>query len=250
MRLCYKTIIIIIVIITTIAFFTVCDNEKIFKDKILEIVVKNQLSKDSTEILYEEEIKTITELEVLAPYVRTIDGIEKCIRLERFELYHSFVTDVDVLSYLKGLTEVKLFGNLYLGSNIKGLSNLTNLVKLNLDCNNIEDISSLANLYNLEELSLQVNKIKNIEPLAGLVNLKVLNLTDNNIEDISSLVELKNLEYLYLQINEIKDISILLELPELKILDIDDNNVLNTLEGNSFCEIINILKEKGVKVEY
>jgi len=72
---------------------------------------------------------------------------------------------------------------------LTGLSNLTNLVYLNLDYNlQISDISELSGLTKIEMLFLQGNNINNIGPLSGLINLKWLDLSYNQISDIRPLV--------------------------------------------------------------
>lgn len=63
---------------------------------------------------------------------------------------------------------------------IKVLSGLTNLVKLDLSYNYITDISPLAALVNLERLYLMHNSIVDISPLANLINLKKVELEGND----------------------------------------------------------------------
>ncbi len=75
-------------------------------------------------------------------------------------------------------------------SNLTGLSHLVNLKFLELDLNQISDITELAPLTNLEMLFLAYNdRIRNIAPLSGLLNLRVLDLRGNDITDIHPLIQ-------------------------------------------------------------
>ena len=71
---------------------------------------------------------------------------------------------------------------------LKGLEFATNLTWLDLDTNNITDISQLASLTNLQVLNLDSNQLFDIAPLAGLFNLDSLSLFGNQIGDIAPLV--------------------------------------------------------------
>ena len=86
---------------------------------------------------------------------------------------------------------------------------------MNLDDNNIADVSPLADLTNLRELSLSLNRIADVSPLAGLTNLRVLSLNVNNIADVSPLAGLTNLRELDLESNIITDVSPLVRLTNL-----------------------------------
>ncbi|WP_188002697.1 leucine-rich repeat domain-containing protein, partial [Listeria monocytogenes] len=110
-------------------------------------------------------------------------------------------------------------------SDISLLSNLTNLRTLWIDNNQISDISPLSNLTNLENLDLDNNQISDISSLANLTNLRSLHLANNQISDISSLANLTNLSYLYLDNNQISDISPLSNLTNLSYLYLNNNQI-------------------------
>ena len=74
----------------------------------------------------------------------------------------------------------------------------------------------------LKRLELQYNQISDISPLAGLTNLTSLNLRDNKINDISPLTGLVNLTSLNLCNNQISDITPVFGLPKLESLDLSD----------------------------
>ena len=71
------------------------------------------------------------------------------------------------------------------------LEKLTNLTFLNLEHNQIKDITPLAKLTNLTNLALSGNQISDITPLKKFTNLTDLYLSDNQISE-SSIEELRN----------------------------------------------------------
>ncbi len=82
-------------------------------------------------------------------------------------------------------------------SDISPLINLCNLEKLNLDNNLINDISPLKDLRNLTELRLYRNQISNISSLKGLKNLNILDLQNNPLEELSEWITAFNMELQY-----------------------------------------------------
>lgn len=67
------------------------------------------------------------------------------------------------------------------------------LVVLNLDDNDIVNITPLSNFINLETLSLHTNQIKDIKPLEILTKLSDLSLHRNEIQNMRPLLSLTNL---------------------------------------------------------
>ena len=133
-------------------------------------------------------------------------------------------------SDVKDLTELDLSNSYEAGDNVKikdisALSYLTNLTRLDLDCNQISDISPLSSLTNLTNLYLESNQISDITPLSNLTNLTDLNLESNQISDITPLSNLTNLTNLYLRSNQISDISLLNNLTNLTKLDLECNQI-------------------------
>jgi len=149
----------------------------------------------------------------------------------------------------KNVTELN-FRNIII-SDLSPLSELTNLKKLSLCCNNIVDLSHLALLSKLTTLELHRNNIVDLTPLKGLVNLTYLDLFYNKIVDLTPLKGLVNLTYLNLNDNNIHDVSPLSNLPNLEELHLNDNNiydptpieglinltVLDLSDGNNITEI-------------
>ena len=123
--------------------------------------------------------------------------------------------------------------------NLLGLENAVNLEKLDLNENEISDLSPIAKLNKLTKLSLIRNRISDLHPLSELTNLEYLDLYANKIEDISPLAKLTNLKHLDLHNNNdqtgdpvhptisggIKDISVVKNLTKLEMLSLGSNNI-------------------------
>lgn len=123
--------------------------------------------------------------------------------------------------------------------NLLGLENAVNLEKLDLNENEISDLSPIAKLNKLTKLSLIRNRISDLHPLSELKNLEYLDLYANKIEDISPLAKLTNLKHLDLHNNNdqtgdpvhptisggIKDISVVKNLTKLEMLSLGSNNI-------------------------
>ncbi|MCU0425684.1 MAG: leucine-rich repeat domain-containing protein [Candidatus Kapabacteria bacterium] len=97
--------------------------------------------------------------------------------------------------------------------------------RLNIEGNQIHDISFLKGITTLETLKISHNQITDISPLRSLNTLKSLNLSHNLIEDCSILPHLANLVELDLAHNAISDISFLKGMTELESLFLSENQI-------------------------
>ncbi len=160
---------------------------------------------------------------VLHAQVTFVDpNLENAVR-EQLELGP---TDPLTLADVEGLIVLVALGkNIVL---LGGIEQLSNLTVLDLDENEIIDISPLATMTQLTQLSLDTNKISNIATLAFLVELTELNLRSNTIRDnLGPLAGLTKLNDLDLISNEISDITDLAGLTNLTILDLDENEIID-----------------------
>lgn len=111
-------------------------------------------------------------------------------------------------------------------TNLTGIENCVNLRTLNLESNQLWDISPLSKLKNLEVLKLSGNThIKNIEELSNIKSLTRLEIENMKITDISMLKNLTNINYLKASKNQISDISALENLREITHLYMSDNQI-------------------------
>lgn len=149
------------------------------------------------------------------------------------------------ISDLRGLRSLSSLTNLHLGGHqIKVLTPLIglNLSELNLEWNQIEDVSALAGLADLISLSLRVNLINDVSSLETLDSLVTLNLGSNRISRLRTIGKLLHLEYLHLTSNEIVDIDQLGKLTKLKVLNLSSNPIsnLSALESLTQLEVLNL----------
>lgn len=89
-----------------------------------------------------------------------------------------------------------------------------------MDCNELGEAGNqeLATLESLEELQLDENEISDLTPVAGLTKLAVLSSFQNNVHDLHPLAGLTNLRILFASYNEIHDLSPLGDLTNLEHL--------------------------------
>ncbi|CAL6001495.1 Conserved_hypothetical protein [Hexamita inflata] len=153
------------------------------------------------------------------------------------------IEHIQLISFLTNLTELNLQNNnIY---DISSISKLKNLTKLDVRRNIIEDISTLqsfTDLIYLTELYLSGNKISDISSISKLKNLKKLNLTRNRIEDISAIQSLLNLTHLHLSYNKLTSYTI--ALPNLVYLSLESSQLHDTsgLQYSPKLEILFLFK--------
>lgn len=174
--------------------------------------------------------------------IKSIQGLENAINLEKIRLSDNEIVDLTPLSNLKKLTYLDLHRNRI--TNTQPLSNLTNLEFLDLYNNLIEDVTPLSTLTNLKHLDLHYN-VK----VDGNENNKIFS---RGIRDISALSTLKNLELLSVSENQIEDISVINELPKVKTLDFVNNKVKDYTNKSEY--IVNLTKkmfeEEGYSINF
>ena len=106
-------------------------------------------------------------------------------------------------------------------------SDISDIKKLNIWGEDIEDISIISQMTKLTVLSLSANKISDLSPLAHCLNLRELYLRNNYInsfDEISHLKNLPKLKILWLEGNPISDDpnytqKVLKILPQISIFD-------------------------------
>jgi internalin A len=105
------------------------------------------------------------------------------------------------------------------------VSDIGNIIALNLHNAKIQDITFLKDLPHLTQLILSSNKISDLSPLKKLDALTDLRLYNNQISDLSPLKELNVLFSLWLSSNQISDLSPLRALKVLHYLDLSSNQI-------------------------
>ena len=155
------------------------------------------------------------------------------------------ISDIGPLSNLTNL-KVLVLGSHPFGGNISLLSNLVNLTYLDLEDNQVRDLSPLANLTSLTHLNLHENQISDISPLSNLVNLTYLSLGENQITNLRTLSNLTNLESLHLSGNPIINISSLSGLTNLTELYLSSNRHRDEIRDITPLYSLTSLEELGL----
>ena len=102
---------------------------------------------------------------------------------------------------------------------LTGLQFATNIDRLNLDDNQISDLSPIAGLIGLHVLRFSRNPISDMSPVRGLTDLTRLEMHGTPISDLSPITGLINLEKLAFPLCNISDLSPLAGLINLKNID-------------------------------
>lgn len=140
----------------------------------------------------------LERLNISGHSLQNIDGLFFCKKLQELDIdidkKNSDYIDFSIIGKLIQLKYLYLHDcNL---NNIDWISNLKDLVDLNLSCNQITDISKLRGLSRLSELDLTNCNVSDVSSLEDSFDIEFLTLNGNNIKDISSLSNLKKLTYI------------------------------------------------------
>ena len=100
-----------------------------------------------------------------------------------------------------------------------------NIGSLQLDGNDISDISPLGTLRGLLFLDLNNTQVSDLTPLSSLTNLSALRINNNDISDLTTLSSLTSLRSLYMNNNRVSDLSPLGSLVGLDTLEMSNNEI-------------------------
>ncbi len=148
-------------------------------------------------------------------------GLEAAVRAQVFAKRYNEepLTQDDV----KRISEVR--GK---GKSIKSLEGLQHCVEvqlIDLEDNEIADLTPIADLKLLLSINLAGNQVESIEALKDLERVQYLELSSNKVKDIAPLSKLTNMRSLYLSGNEIADLAPLKKLTKVWTLYIAGNPV-------------------------
>ncbi len=212
-------------------------------------------------------LTNLTSLELSGNNIGSASFLTSLSRLRYADLSYNTITNLTPLSGLNNLTSIVLAGNpqlnyspltampgvrhIWLHNN--HITNATFLASpayagvqhLNLDDNQLADLTPLLTLTNLTGLGLSRNPLTNTAALAAstqltslrldgntiadatflqnLTQMKFLSLNQNQLTEIYTLDTLTNLQSLYLKQNRISDAQPLLSYPRLAVADLSLN---------------------------
>ena len=156
-----------------------------FENENLENAVRILLNKTDA-MFYFDEIERIEEININGSSV-----IYRHTAYNFMPFVRNGIGQLSDLKYFSGLKSLALEG-----AGIRNLNFLEglDLRTLNLQQNEIENITWVGTLKNLKILDLSNNKISNINPLRHLTKLQALWLYNNNISDLSPTSGLESLQ--------------------------------------------------------
>lgn len=242
-----------------------------FKDPNLDKAVRALIGKVSGDILKEDvkNVKRFRPIEFGALEIRDLSGIEHFESLEILDIDLMRVRDLSPVNELHKLRWLYAYGNdineLQSGifnnlSNLEqlGLGNcglsyiregdlegLTNLDYLDLEQNDLIEVTGLSSLTKLRSLHLEDNRITDkasIKTISSLSNLKVLDMDGNGLTSLGELSGLKNLEWLKVNRNFLKDLKGIETLRNLEKLEFS-NNKINDISG--LKDLVRLKEIKG-----
>lgn len=142
-----------------------------------------------------------------------------------------------------GLSDIThLAPSAYAPSEAHGLKKMQ---ELNLNKNDIVDISVLSRFPSLRKLDVAHNNVSDVSALQGLSNLWSLNLAANDIKDITALGQMSALYDLNIAGNPVGSLAPLLNSPRLRHLTVSVSTIISSTENT---ETIAALREKGVTI--
>ena len=236
----------------------------ISKIKTLEYVCLNGISLSNLDMLSElKELKTIyaekcgisdidalsaltavEDLRLSGNVIRDISALSGMKNLTKLYIANNIssleaIKDIYSVEYLdissnSELTELKSLNNWWLISTLYAsdcsiknvdLSNCTELTRVNLSGNKIEDISSIATLTQAVSIDISGNKIKELPVMASMSGLKTFIASENEIEDVANIAKQTSLTELDMSDNAISDVSSLEALTSLTSLNLSSNKI-------------------------
>ncbi len=132
--------------------------------------------------------------------------------------------------------------------NLEGLQHCHAIMLIDLEDNEIEDLTPIADLKRLQSVTLAGNRIKDLKPVENLKAMQLLDLSRNEVDDLSPLKQMSNLRTLYVANNKLKTLEPIAELAKIWSLDAS-NNQLTDLSPVGKLKWLTTLQITGNQVE-
>lgn len=182
----------------------------IFKDKNLEGALgKHYDLKEAFTIQNASELSQKDD-NVFLDYadISDLEGLQYFDNLISIDLRGNYLNDLTILSQLKKLELINISYNSIKGRKFEDILNAAGKIQ-NLECvglysNELVDIDFLEKIGNTDKythIEMDDNNIRDISILENATNLKYLDLSNNRITDVSPLKDLKNLTF-YLDLRD------------------------------------------------
>jgi phospholipase D1/2 len=183
-------------------------------------------------------------LDMSSNQIKDISGIQEKIGLNCLNLSYNQIDNIDLLSNLTNLVYLNLQGNKTI-KNIKALENMKELTIVSLANNIIEDVEPLKNLNCLRDVSLRNNKIQKISSISHLSKMENfrIDLFGNNglMDGYKLVIGRDNVENIYF--DDKKDLVLNFEIQneifkkiKTKILLIGEEGMGKSTTINELCK--------------
>ncbi len=230
-------------------------------DDAMEAAMRAAIGAKSDDLLYTNDLWTITEFTVPAdaasledlammPYlekltiedhhIESLSCLAGLTSLKNLDLSGSRfpVEDLSILASLPSLTSLTMSGCGL--STIEGLSGAKKLSYLDLSNNTLRKLDALAEMTTLSELYLQQNAVTSLTALAGLSNLVTLDVSFNALTSLSPIAACSRLTHLAADNNSIASLSGIENLPLLHYLSVEYNDLTDVSLAASCTELENL----------
>jgi len=193
-----------------------------------ELELLNQKIRDVS-VLHELGFVGLVEVTLTRNLLQRFSGMARLPALEVLCLNENIIECMDRMndkdigeisqdeSIFPSLKVLKLAGNKIMDINTLELGRMPSLLHLDLQDNNITQLTGLNRCVGLKELILDRNKIRQLQEhsLMGLIHLRKLRMQENGLKQLSNFLALPSLRYLNLASNRIADLSELDKLAQI-----------------------------------
>lgn len=178
-------------------------------------------------------LKKLTQLKDLSFYMsdvnESLDGLPESI--ENIKLHGSNPPNYTIFSKLKLKTIDIHFNNAANPKNLTVLQDMQSLEEIDLALTKtITDIKYLSNCSNLKKISIWDDPVSDISPLSGKKHLSDIDISGTKIQDIKALSDCKNLSRVAICDTSVTDISILGNNPNLTCVRLS-NSPIKSIEA-------------------
>lgn len=203
--------------------------EVTFTDPAIEAAIRDILGTGTDNVLYTNELWTITEFTV-PEGVATYGDLSLMPYLQTLTIHDQTLDSLTCLSSLSKLQTLDLTGCRFGAEELSVLAALPSLTSLTMaDCG-LSTIENLAGAQSLAYLDLRSNTIRNLEALSTMTTLTELYLQNNAVISLSQLSNLGSLQVLNISYNAVTSLAPIAGCVKLTTLDAD-NNQLTSVDG-------------------
>lgn len=203
------------------------ENLDLFGDIYQSVIEEGKEKKEVVDGTHLAELKKLKRLYLSELKIVDLSFINHLSEIEEFSVFRMSIDTMPNISLLENLTYVGISSSEF--NDLTWMLELKQLEDLGLDLqyNNLTDITNLANLEHIGSLNLSNNNISDIRPLANLKEFWTLNLRNNQIEKVDGLEQLVSAGEVDLSRNRITDIAGLRNLEQVSTLNLSYNKLID-----------------------